>query len=102
MTVFIAVLLTSLTFAFIVYPFFKQKPRSTDVADDAQLQELHFKRDTSYSMLKELEFDFQSGTLTEDDYRDLEANYKNKAISVLKNMDDVGKGAHLEDKSEIS
>ena len=100
MTVFIAVLLTVLTFAFVVYPFFRQRLRSTGAGDDAQLQELHFKRDTSYSMLKELEFDFQSGILTEDDYRDLEANYKSKAISILKSLDDVGKGPHLEDEIE--
>jgi hypothetical protein len=38
-------------------------------------------------MLKELEFDFQSGLLTDEDYRDLEARYKNRAISILKEMD---------------
>jgi hypothetical protein len=38
-------------------------------------------------MLKELEFDLQSGILSKEDYQELEARYKSKAISVLKGID---------------
>ncbi|MBI2830607.1 MAG: zinc ribbon domain-containing protein [Chloroflexi bacterium] len=38
-------------------------------------------------MIKELEFDYQSGVLSEEDYRDLEVRYKKKAISLLKEAD---------------
>ncbi|MFC1976982.1 zinc ribbon domain-containing protein [Chloroflexota bacterium] len=100
MTVFVALALTVLTFAFITYPLLKQRLSSVDSVEDEKLQELHSRRDTTYSMLKELEFDFQSGILTEEDYRDLEARYKRKAISILKNLDDVGKGADLEEEIE--
>ncbi len=100
MTVFIAILLTVLTFAFITYPFFRQRVRSADSSEDEKLQELHSKRNTAYSMLKELEFDFQSGILTEEDYRDLEARYKRKAIAILRNIDDSEKGTDVEDEIE--
>ena len=100
MTVFIAILLTVLTFAFIIYPLLKQRLRSADSVEDEKLQELHSKRDTSYSMLKELEFDFQSGILTEEDYRELEARYKRKAITILRNIDDSEKGTNVEDEIE--
>ena len=43
-------------------------------------------------MLKELEFDLQSGLLTEQEYRDLETRYKRKAISILKDVDGLEKG----------
>lgn len=100
MTVFIAILLTVLTFAFITYPFFRQRVRSADSSDDEKLQELHSKRNTAYSMLKELEFDFQSGILTEEDYRELEARYKRKAIAILRNIDASEKGTNVEDEIE--
>ena len=100
MTIFIAILLTVLTFAFIAYPLLKQRVRSVDSVEDEKSQELHTKRDTTYSMLKELEFDLQSGILTEEDYQDLEARYKRKAISILRDIDDVGKDTEVEEEIE--
>jgi len=100
MIVFVALVLTVLTFAFIVYPLFKQRSPSVDLVKDEKLQELHSKRDTTYSMLKELEFDFQSSILTEEDYRDLEARYKGKAISILKDIDDLQKSTEVEEEIE--
>jgi len=99
-TVFIAILLTVLTFAFIIYPFFRRRLRSADSAENEKLQELHSRRDTTYSMLKELEFDFRSGILTAADYRDLEAKYKRKAISILKDIDGSKKGTDVEEEIE--
>ncbi len=98
MTVVVALLLTALTFAFITYPFLKRTSRSTDSVDDEKSRELYSKRDTTYSMLKELEFDFQSGILTEADYRDLEIRYRRKAISILKNINDLEKGTEVEEE----
>ncbi|MFC2010929.1 c-type cytochrome biogenesis protein CcmI [Chloroflexota bacterium] len=100
MTVFIALVLTVLVFAFIAYPLLKQRSPSVDSKEDEKSRELHSKRDTTDSMLKELEYDFQSGILTEEDYRDLEAEYKSKAVSILKKLDDVGKDANLEEEIE--
>jgi hypothetical protein len=51
-------------------------------------------------MLKELEFDFQSGTLTKEDYRDLEARYKRKAISILRDIEGLEKGISVEEEIE--
>lgn len=100
MTIFVAVVLTVLTFAIVAYPLYKQRSRSVGSTEDVKFQELHSKRDTTYSMLKELEFDFQSGILTEEDYRDLEARYKGKAISILRDIDDLGKDTPLEEEIE--
>jgi len=92
MTVFIALLLTISTFAFIVYPFLKRRSPSVESVGGEKLQELYSQRETTYSMLEEFEFEYQSGVLTEADYRDLEAKYKGKAISILKDIDSLEKG----------
>ncbi len=100
MTVFAALILAVLTFAFVAYPLLKRGAPSADSVDDDKLQELKSRRDTAYSMLKELEFDFHSGNLTEEDYQDLEAVYKRKAISILKDMDDLEKGSDVGEEIE--
>ena len=100
MTIFVSVLLAILAFAAVVYPFFKRRAPSLEPEADDRLRELASQRDTTYSMLKELEFDFQSGVLTEADYRDLEARYKKKAIPILKGMDDLKKATPMEDEIE--
>ena len=100
MTVFFSVALAVLTIAFVAYPFFKETAPAVDAAEDEKLKELQSRRDTAYSMLKELEFDFQSGILTEEDYRDLESRYKQKAISILKDIDNMEAGDDVEDEIE--
>ncbi len=87
MIVFVSLLITAAAFAFVVYPLLRKRRRSAGPAVDAKLGELLSKRDTTYSMLKELEFDLQSGILSKEDYQELEARYKSKAISVLKGID---------------
>ena len=100
MIILVALILTVLTFAFVAYPLFKQRSRSVEAVEDERLRELHSERDTTYSMLKELEFDFQSGILTDEDYQDLEARYKRKAVSILRNMDTLEKGTEIEEEIE--
>jgi len=100
MTVFVALILVVLIFAFVVYPLFKRRLPSANSVGDEKLQELYSERDTTYSMLKELEFDFQSGILTDEDYHDLETRYKRKAISILRGVDDLEKGTKVEEEIE--
>jgi cytochrome c-type biogenesis protein CcmI len=100
MTVFVALILVVLTFAFVVYPLFKRRLPSANSVGDEKLQELYSERDTTYSMLKELEFDFQSGILTDEDYHDLETRYKRKAISILRDTDALEKDTGVEDELE--
>ncbi|MFC2020651.1 zinc ribbon domain-containing protein [Chloroflexota bacterium] len=100
MIYFITLLLAVATFIFIAYPLFKRRLLIEDSVDDEKSRELSSKRGTTYSMLKELEFDFQSGILTEEDYKDLEARYKKKAISILKDADNLEKGIEVGEEIE--
>jgi hypothetical protein len=100
MIIFVALALTAFTFGFVVYPLFRQRSRTVEPLEDEGLQGLRSERDTTYSMLKELEFDFQSGVLTEEDYRDLEARYKGKAISILKGIDERERGTGIDEEIE--
>ena len=91
MNIFFAILLTVVVFALLAYPLLRGSRRAVTVvtaaADDEHVDGLVTRRDTTYSMLKELEFDYHSGLLTEEDYHDLEGRYRGKAISILKSLD---------------
>ena len=100
MTILGVFVLAVLSFAFIAYPFFKRRSGSPVSSEDEKYRELYSRRDTTYAMLKELEFDYQSGILTEEDYRDLETRYKRKAISILRDADDLENDTPAEDETE--
>lgn len=96
MTILFALLLAVLAFAFVSYPLLKRRSYSSDPSDTGELQELYSKRDTTYSMIKELEFDLQSGTLNKADHEDLSEKYKTKAVSLLRDIDNVEQGDDVE------
>ena len=68
--------------------------------EDEHLQELRSRRDAIYSAIEELELDFKSGTLAEEDYRDLETSYTREANSLLKDIDALEKATAVEDEIE--
>ena len=96
MTVFVAILLTLFTFSFVSYPLFMKRFHSTDEFEDERLKELYDRKDNIYSMLCELELDFQSGIIIEKDYHDLKVRYKRKAIFILRDIDNLRKTLNAE------
>lgn len=73
-------------FAFVAYPLVVAR-RQESVLEDELESELQFKKESTYSALKELEFDYALGNLSPEDHRDLEDRYKEKAINILKELD---------------
>jgi ribosomal protein L40E len=102
MIILATVLLVVATFAAVAYPFLRRQEVSTSLGASQNFKELHFKRDHTYAMIKELEFDFQSGTLSEEDYKKLGARYQSKAISILKEIDGLQEEKPLQDEIEAS
>ena len=90
MSIFFAILLTVAAFGYVASPLLRGPRRAAADAGNENVDGLLTRRDTTYSMLKELEFDYHSGLLTEEDYRDLEGRYRGKAISILRDIDQVG------------
>lgn len=102
MTVLVTIVATGLALAFIAYPLFRQESgkRPAESVKDKQLRELYSRRDATYSALKELEIDLESGSLSGEDYHELEASYKRKAVSILKEIDGLEKTTGVEDEIE--
>jgi len=75
---------------FIIYPLLKrensiaEKKRVDDGSGDMALR-----KESVYASLKELEFDYQTGKLSREDYEGLRSDLENMALSLLKKADRV-------------
>lgn len=100
MTVFIALLLAILSFAIISFPFFKSRARTAGVDRDEYNRELSARRETTYAMLKELESDYQSGILNQEEYTELEKTYRQRADAIAGDINRAGKTPGADDEIE--
>lgn len=69
-----------------VYPFLERTRPAIPVAL-LELQELDAEKARLLGEIHDLELDFQTGKLSDDDYRALEAQLKSRAVVVLKEIE---------------
>lgn len=77
--------------AFILWPFLRQGPAPAGLlaissADDLA-GELEEEKRALYRALREIEFDYRAGHLSDDDYQALRGRYEARAAQVLKELD---------------
>lgn len=78
------VILALLAVAFIAYPLLAPpRAEEEDFELPEDLDELYRRKESAYSAIKELEFDFRTGKLSEGDYRELETRYRADALEIL-------------------
>jgi hypothetical protein len=53
----------------------------------AALRELHALRDVTYETLRDLEFDYHSGKISEADYKELGDRYRAEAVGLVRRID---------------
>lgn len=52
-----------------------------------EAEELYRRKESTYSAIKELEFDWRTGKLSEEDFRELDAKYRAEAVEILEAID---------------
>src|SRR3990172_5231258 len=94
MEIAVITLLALVTVGLIGYPLINAREGYAGemVLADPGLENLLVQRDATYQAIKELEFDKEMGSLSEADYQDLKKRYTQKAVSVLKSIDEYGSG----------
>ena len=88
--------------AFIAFPLFNTPPEEqteTPVALDGLLSQ----RDAAYDAIRDLDFDFQMGKLSQSDYSTMRERYKGRAALALEQIDETsrtsaGAGEHAEEQ----
>jgi len=87
------VLLSVLVSIFVVMPLVQRGKKQVfnGVQVNHRAGELLEQKDNIYKAIKEIEFDFEMGKLSEDDFHELRQQYKQQAVSVLKRLDQMQK-----------
>jgi rubrerythrin len=92
---------------FIVLPFFKKRFEETLQETDSQqspieqkLRWLNSEKESMYSALKEIDFDYSTGKLSKEDYDELEKRSKTQAVALLKEIDGIMDKTYILDLDE--
>lgn len=90
---------------FISLPFFRKnrfdQPYLEEETDPIQgkliqrLNALNNEKESLYNALKDIEFDYELGKLSKSDFEGLNLSYKSKAISILKEIDEIDNEINL-------
>jgi hypothetical protein len=81
MDIAIAILLTVAAATFVAWPFFARE--IGEAPPEAQLSPLERQKVEAYSAIKEAEFDYQMGKLTETDFDALRERYSQQALAAI-------------------
>lgn len=69
---------------FVGYPLVKNRWDGDDPYQlPEEVEELYRRKESTYSALKELEFDFKTGKLSDADFHELDAKYRAEAVEIL-------------------
>ncbi len=96
---------TVLAFAagvYILIPLFRESHGNIEVEllAETALDRLLARKDVIYTNLKDLEFEYKMGRLSDADFRRLEAGYKTEATRILKELDQLGVAKDLDESIE--
>ena len=59
----------------------------------SELEDLYIRREGMYAILKELDFDHETGKLIEEDYRELRTRYSDEAVGILNRIEEIESAA---------
>jgi cytochrome c-type biogenesis protein CcmI len=90
MLILIIILLALLALLPVLIPFFKSSKGTPPGSEQADLQELLDEKQMIYAAIKELEFDYQAGNLSLQDYEQARHSYEQRAIGILEEIDRLG------------
>ncbi|OGO42354.1 MAG: hypothetical protein A2Z04_05195 [Chloroflexi bacterium RBG_16_57_9] len=96
LTALAALILAGLVVAFIAYPLARGTeteevfaPQVDVLTANIPVEDLLFEHEANLKTLRDLDFDFQMGKLSETDYRELRARYAAQGVAVLQQLDEV-------------
>ena len=87
---------------YVLIPLFRESRGSLDIdlLAETELDRLLDRKEIVYRNLKDLEFEFKMGRLSEADFKQLNAGYKNEAAAILQKLDQLDASENLDEKIE--
>lgn len=101
-TLLLAVLLAALAVGFVILPLVRPGRRVL-VDEEGPLADLILRKESVLQSIKELEFDFQTGKLSKEDYQRLDQRLRQQAIALLRQIEQaMPAAAGLEEQLEAA
>jgi hypothetical protein len=90
----IELLLVIGTALFVGYPLFKNRDKrdEIDTTEEGQYQRLIMNKESIDIAINEIDFDYKTGKLSEEDYRELKNRYETKAMAIQKEIKTATRG----------
>ncbi len=89
-TSIIFIILACIVSVFVVMPIVQasvRRGKAGALDSNHRASELEERKKTIYSAIKDIEFDYQMGKISEEDFKELRQQYKDEAIGILKKLD---------------
>jgi len=83
----IGILLAIVTAVFVGYPLFQKQKTKVSFALNHRAQELEARKAEIYAAIRDIDFDYRMGKLSQEDYEALRNQYKTEAIGMMKQID---------------
>jgi hypothetical protein len=85
-TLLLAGLLAALAVGYVIWPLVRPT-RPVLIDEEGPLAELILRKDTVLQSIKELEFDYQTGKLSQEDYQRFDGRLRQQAIGLLRQIE---------------
>ncbi|MDO8690546.1 MAG: zinc ribbon domain-containing protein [Dehalococcoidia bacterium] len=98
----VAAIVAVVAFGLVGYPLFQR--RELELAPEAldlDLEDANSRREAVYGAIKELDFEYQLGNLSDADYQSLRGQYRQRAASVLMELDELKEERQAEPSVEL-
>lgn len=89
MVVFVALLMTAAVFLAVGYPLLRPGRGKGDLAPTGYRDELLARRDEAYTAIEELESEFHLGNLSQREYEELGARYRQRAEDIMRELEAI-------------
>ncbi len=82
------------TLLFIAYPLYRRDSAvvSGQTLTESDYSDLLYRKEAAYTALIDLEFDYKTGKIDDNDYKTMKSSMETEAIDLLKRVDDHEKG----------
>ncbi len=88
---------------YVVYPLRRPKYRFAGIPGDSgdnRISSLQQSKNETLKAIKEIDFEYQMGNLSEEDYESLKADYQDRALQILQKIDQLQNGNQDDDPIE--
>jgi len=94
--------LVLVTGVYVLAPLFMESRGNLEVEllAETEMDRLLARKAVVYTNLKDLEFEYRMGRLSDGDFRRLEAGYKTEAAAILQKLDQIGVAKDLDESIE--